>query len=44
VRTTKDRKAIALFDLEVRDTGQLQQITHALEAERGVISVERTTS
>lgn len=44
VRTTKDRKAIALFDVEVVDTSQLQKVTSALEARKGIISVERTRS
>jgi guanosine-3',5'-bis(diphosphate) 3'-pyrophosphohydrolase len=41
IRTTKDKKAIALFDVEVGDTSQLQRVTSALEAKKGVILVER---
>jgi GTP pyrophosphokinase len=44
IRTTKDRKAIALFDVEVSDISQLQKVTSALEGKKGVISVERTRS
>ncbi len=44
IRTTKDQKAIAIFDLEVSDLGQLQKVTQALEAKKGVIAVERTRS
>tara|TARA_Y100000590_G_scaffold468616_1_gene652156 strand:+ start:4376 stop:6562 length:2187 start_codon:yes stop_codon:yes gene_type:complete len=44
IRTTKDRKAIALFDLEVGDTEQLGKITSTLESKKGIISVERTRS
>ena len=44
VRTTKDRKAIAFFDVEVYDTSQLAKVTSALEAKTGVIAVERTRS
>jgi GTP pyrophosphokinase len=44
IRTTKDRKAIALFDVEVGDVSQLQKVTSALEGKKGVISVERMRS
>jgi guanosine-3',5'-bis(diphosphate) 3'-pyrophosphohydrolase len=44
IRTTKDKKAIALFDVEVSDLGQLQKVTSALESKRGVITVERVRS
>ncbi len=44
IRTTKDKKAIALFDVEVTDLVQLQKVSQALEAKRGVISVERLRS
>ncbi len=44
IRTTKDQKAIALFELQVGDTGQLQKVMGALEAKKGVISVERVRS
>ncbi len=44
IRTTKDKKAIALFDVEVSDISQLQKVTSALEGKKGVITVERTRS
>jgi GTP pyrophosphokinase len=44
IRTTKDKKAIALFDVEVGDISQLQKITTALESKKGVIMVERVRS
>src|SRR4029077_5199298 len=44
IRTTKDKKAIAIFDVEVGDLGQLQKITSALESKKGVIMVERVRS
>lgn len=44
IRTTKDKKAIALFDVEVADLSQLHKVTKALEAKRGVLSVERLRS
>ena len=44
IRTTKDKKAIAFFDVEVGDISQLQKVTSALESKKGVISVERLQS
>lgn len=44
IRTTKDKKAICLFDVEVGDIAQLQKVTSALEGKKGVISVERLRS
>lgn len=44
IRTTKDRKAICVFDVEVGDLSQLYKVTSALEAKKGVISVERVRS
>jgi guanosine-3',5'-bis(diphosphate) 3'-pyrophosphohydrolase len=44
IRTTKDKKAIALFDVEVNDLSQLHKVQSALESKRGVISVERMRS
>lgn len=41
VRTTKDKKAICVFDVEVGDVAQLQKVQAALESKKGVISVER---
>jgi len=42
IRTTKDKKAIAFFDVEVSDVSQLQKVTSTLEGKKGVIAVERT--
>ncbi len=44
IRTTKDKKAICLFDVEVGDLSQLQKVSMALEGKKGVISVERLRS
>lgn len=44
IRTTKDKKAIALFDVEVNDVPQLQKVVSALESKKGVIAVERVKS
>jgi GTP pyrophosphokinase len=44
IRTTKDQKAIAIFEIQVADTGQLQKVMSALEAKKGVIAVERVRS
>ncbi|MBC7384798.1 MAG: bifunctional (p)ppGpp synthetase/guanosine-3',5'-bis(diphosphate) 3'-pyrophosphohydrolase [Cryobacterium sp.] len=44
IRTTKDKKAIAVFDVEVADIQQLTKVTSALEGKKGVISVERVKS
>ncbi len=44
IRTTKDKKAIALFDVEVKDINQLQKITSALEGKKGILMVERVRS
>ncbi|MDR3607206.1 MAG: bifunctional (p)ppGpp synthetase/guanosine-3',5'-bis(diphosphate) 3'-pyrophosphohydrolase [Oligoflexia bacterium] len=44
IRTTKDKKAIAQFDVEVGDLTQLQKIVSALESKKGVITVERIRS
>lgn len=44
IRTTKDKKAIAIFDVEVQDIQQLTKVTGALESKKGVISVERVKS
>jgi GTP pyrophosphokinase len=42
IRTTKDKKAIALFEVEVGNTEQLSRVMSALESKKGVISVERS--
>jgi guanosine-3',5'-bis(diphosphate) 3'-pyrophosphohydrolase len=44
IRTTKDKKAIAHFDIEVSDIAQLQKVQSALESKKGVIMVERVRS
>lgn len=41
IRTTKDKKAIALFEVEVGNKDQLNRVMSALESKKGVISVER---
>ncbi|NDF15852.1 bifunctional (p)ppGpp synthetase/guanosine-3',5'-bis(diphosphate) 3'-pyrophosphohydrolase, partial [bacterium] len=41
IRTTKDKKAIALFEVEVGNMDQLSRVMSALESKKGVISVER---
>lgn len=43
IRTTKDKKAVCLFDLSVRDASQLQQAIFELQKIRGVMAVERVT-
>jgi len=42
-RTTKDLKAICIFDVSVRDTNQLSQVMSALMKLKGVIGVTRIT-
>jgi (p)ppGpp synthase/HD superfamily hydrolase len=44
IRTTKDQKAIAIFEIQVADTSQLQKVMSALEAKKGVIAVDRVRS
>lgn len=44
IRTTQDKKAIAILDVEVGDLAQLQKVISALESKKGVISVERLKS
>ncbi|MBI3555252.1 MAG: bifunctional (p)ppGpp synthetase/guanosine-3',5'-bis(diphosphate) 3'-pyrophosphohydrolase [Deltaproteobacteria bacterium] len=41
IRTTKDRKAISMFEVEVGNTEQLARVLSALESKKGVINVER---
>ncbi len=43
IRTTKDKKAVCLFDLSVRDTSQLQNLILELQKIKGVMAVERIT-
>ena len=42
IRTTKDKKAIAIFEVEVGNMDQLTRVISALESKKGVISVERS--
>jgi guanosine-3',5'-bis(diphosphate) 3'-pyrophosphohydrolase len=42
IRTTKDKKAIAIFEVEVGNMEQLNKVMSALESKKGVISVERS--
>jgi len=44
IRTTKDKKAIAVFDIEVNDLKQFQKVVSSLEGKKGVINVERVRS
>lgn len=41
IRTTKDRKAISMFEIEVANIEQLGRVLSALESKKGVINVER---
>lgn len=43
VRTTKDLKAICLFDVNVKNTSHLSEVTSALMKLKGVIAVSRVT-
>jgi guanosine-3',5'-bis(diphosphate) 3'-pyrophosphohydrolase len=42
IRTTKEKKAIALFEVEVANMDQLSKVISALESKKGVIAVERS--
>jgi GTP pyrophosphokinase len=42
IRTTKDKKAIAVFEVSVGNMEQLNRVISALESKKGVISVERS--
>ena len=42
ILTTKDKKAIAIFEVEVGNMDQLTRVIGALESKKGVISVERS--
>tara|TARA_B110001454_G_C12723278_1_gene436206 strand:- start:4398 stop:6614 length:2217 start_codon:yes stop_codon:yes gene_type:complete len=44
IRTTKDKKAICLFDISVRDSSQLNQTIFEMQKIKGILSVERVTS
>ncbi len=41
IYTTKDKKAIGIFEIEITDLEQLQTVMKAMQAVEGVISVER---
>lgn len=41
IRTTKDKKAISMFEVEVGNTEDLAKVLSALEAKKGVINAER---
>lgn len=43
VRTTKDLKAICMFDVNVKDTHHLSEVIHALGKLKGIIGVSRFT-
>jgi GTP pyrophosphokinase len=43
ISTTKDRKAICLFDVSVKDTSQLAQVMQDLQKISGIIGVSRVT-
>ncbi|MCB0378977.1 MAG: bifunctional (p)ppGpp synthetase/guanosine-3',5'-bis(diphosphate) 3'-pyrophosphohydrolase [Bdellovibrionales bacterium] len=43
IRTTKDRKAVCLFDVAVKDTAQLSKAMQNLEKIKGVLGVTRVT-
>jgi GTP pyrophosphokinase len=43
IRTTKDQKAICLFDVAVRDTSQLSLVMQDLQKISGIIGVTRVT-
>ena len=43
IRTTKDKKAVCVFDVSVRDTGQLAQVMQDLQKIKGIIGVARVS-
>jgi GTP pyrophosphokinase len=43
IRTTKDKKAVCIFDVNVRDTAQLSQVMQDLTKIKGIIGVTRVT-
>ena len=43
IRTTRDRKAICIFDVNVKDKNQLSIVMESLRKLRGVIGVTRMT-
>lgn len=42
-RTTRDRRAVSIFDISVHDTRQLAQVMTALEKLKGILTVERSS-
>lgn len=42
IRTTRDKKAICLFDVDVWDTAHLSEVMQALQKIKGIISVSRS--
>lgn len=44
IRTTKDKKAVCLFDITVRDSSHLNQTIFELQKIKGILSVERVSS
>ena len=42
VRTTRDKKAICLFDVDIRDTAHLSKLMQALQKIKGIINVSRS--
>ncbi len=43
IRTTRDKKAICIFDIAVRDLGQLNQVIANLQKLKGILGVSRVT-
>ncbi len=43
IRTTKDKKAVCVFDISVKDTGQLNQVIQDLQKIKGIIGVTRVS-
>lgn len=41
IRTTNDQKAVNIFEVEIKNTGQLRGVMRALEKLGGIINVER---
>lgn len=44
IKTTRDDKAICIFDVNVKDTNHLSQVIEAMQKLKGVIGVTRMTS
>jgi GTP diphosphokinase / guanosine-3',5'-bis(diphosphate) 3'-diphosphatase len=43
IRTTKDKKAVCMFDISVKDTSQLSTVMQDLKKIEGIIGVERVS-